>query len=321
VSLLAALRKHWRSALIVLTGFVAGIAVVAAIAVAAGPATPTTTASADADEPASSAAPSTAPSHAPPVAPDTFKTALEVVEYFVAVATTEVDGPIRGSRAVRMAPVHRADGYGFWTYAAHTAMGFEMPREGADRDHDLALIDSVLTDRSFFRADADLPPTALYHAVYEHSDIVCQVDEWRLNDGDPTVISVGCADTSAYTDAAELQPFFELYQEAGLVAPTAKYVLSEGITYSSPAPGYQSTNVGVEELVDGDVQFRATALFYGTPDNSWHYFADTTGEPLSCAQYSGDALKAFSAGTGYGRDRTGSTCLDEATGAIVAVGS
>lgn len=108
-------------------------------------------------------------------------------------------------------------------------------------------------------------------------------------------LTVNCADMSAYqSQATTLAPLYKAYIAA---QPNAKRVVGPvftGSVMASQTKGYHTASIDTGSAfspVGG-----SAALFYQTPDGTWHYFQNTQSI-LSCSTYNTNDLKKAFAGT------------------------
>lgn len=143
-----------------------------------------------------------------------------------------------------------------------------------------------LTGKLISSKQVGATPGMYYDNEFVHCYLGAQTDE-----NNNALLHVACANTKAYQDAErQLQVFYDLYAQNN---PDKKAIV--GITISSLkdslSKGYKTAEITI--VKDNTSEGAVNALYYQTPDGTWHYFKATLLE-IYCEEYNTpDIQKAF----------------------------
>ena len=188
-------------------------------------------------------------------------------------------------------------GYNFYTMP-QTMAGFTVASKDSDvTSSDAMTVRAYLTEQGLSAGSVTMDDEneIISSSDFVNNDVRCKVEETSYGyTAGAYQVQVGCADVSSYNaNAAILQPLYKAYVAAHPDLAQAGLFLGRADVKSSTVTGYQHVTVSsgnVFSPVGG-----SAALFYRTPDGTWHYFANTQDE-IMCAQYTSADLKNAFAG-------------------------
>lgn len=230
---------------------------------------------------------------------------LTAAQLLVEEIRDEVEGQDVTSEAQAPPPFKPAD-YDFYVYPEQK---FVMKRTGSQTvvNDSLKTIRELLNEKGYAEdiqqvGDAD----AMFVAYASTDDVQCYVYDMKPFSPSPTDIryeaGLSCADTPSYTVAAKgLKVYVDAYAEKS--EDEVPNSLFNGLKVEkSKTVGYARAEVGVGGA-DFDSVGGFAAMFYQTPDKTWHYFIGTQNI-VPCADFNTDDLK---------KAYVGEPCYDTAT--------
>lgn len=189
----------------------------------------------------------------------------------------------------------KPSGYDFYT-VPESMFGFTV----ATNDENLSAKD-INYVRTYLDGQGLTSTSALYDGAndiqgqseFSNSTVKCIVSQtlFKYSQGSNQV-QVGCADISSYAANAKIaQPLYKAYITANPDQKGPGTLFERASILDGKTTGYKRATVSYGDIfapVGG-----GAALFYATPDGSWHFLAGTQ-EELACTQYTtSDAKKAY----------------------------
>lgn len=142
---------------------------------------------------------------------------------------------------------------------------------------------------------------ANYYVRYSDDTLMCGLRRSVASVTTLTSIQVACAAKADYkANVAVQKPFYEAYTVAKTANPGASFpaMLGMPVITNSRTDGYKTAELTAQDETGGA---GTLALFYQTPDQAWHFMANTT-QQLTCSAFkTADMKKAY----------LGEVCFDE----------
>ena len=141
----------------------------------------------------------------------------------------------------------------------------------------------------------------IYLGELTHKDVVCTLQQTRTlnNSAADHLISVACANMIDYTKLAGVQqPFMTAFGTGGSVSTQQITAIGAPTIVASSTKGYQTAELPLMGYADDGMPASNgfMALFYQTPDQTWHFFK-TAQSIVPCSEYNSvDLKKAYSGG-------------------------
>ena len=194
-------------------------------------------------------------------------------------------------------PAAKAPDAKYYTYPGKISGVTRSYTDAAKATHDVETVRAYLEDKGLAAGTlvTDEANQTISSTLYSSDALRCSLTQTAYKYGSGNQVNFGCADMKSYTETTtQLKPIYDVYAKDAKDAQLVGLILGAPKIAASKTAGYQTAEVSTNNvyyLAGG-----AVALFYQTPDKSWHYLASTQ-QVLSCSDYTTPEAKAAFAGT------------------------